>query len=390
MYNIGDLKMGVYSEYLGRQLSFDQLSRERKKQLAEISKLRGREIIVYASDMHKPNIPNLIDLSDVVPFNDQLSMLNGENIDIILQTPGGYAEVVEKLVKSVRSRFEHVGIIVPGGAYSAGTIFAMAADEILMSPTSSLGPIDAQIVSNGKRFSADAFLKGIEKIKDEAKKEGKLNIAYIPMLQNISPGEIQHCENAQAFSCRLVTDWLKQYKFKFWDTHSSNGSPVTEEDKQKRAEEIATQLCSQEKWLTHSRSIQLKDLQDLRLIITDYSTDAGLYDAINRYYTLLQMSFETNIYKIYETANSQIYRSQNPPMPPMPQAMQPAPMLIEFECQKCKATQKIQINFGQPVPLASGAVDFPKDNIYKCRNCNAESNLLGLRQQIEAQTGKKI
>lgn len=41
----------------------------------------------------------------------------------------------------------------------------MAGDEILMDPTSALGPVDAQILFQGKRFSADAFLEGLDAIK---------------------------------------------------------------------------------------------------------------------------------------------------------------------------------------------------------------------------------
>ena len=57
-------------------------------------------------------------------------------------------------------------------------LLSMAGDEILMGDSSSLGPIDAQVVSNGKRFSADAFLDGLEKIKREVAETGKLNPAY--------------------------------------------------------------------------------------------------------------------------------------------------------------------------------------------------------------------
>ena len=393
--------MGVYSEYLGKQLSFDQLSSERKVQLERISSLRGRPIVVYASDITpKNNCPNSIDRSDLLPFNDQISSISGDEIDIILQTPGGFAEVVEDLVKIVRSKFNRVGIIVPGAAYSAGTIFTMAADEILMCPTSSLGPIDAQIISNGKRFSAHAFLEGLKKIQKESAATGKLNIAYIPILQNISPGEIQHCENAQAFSKSLVTTWLKQYKFKFWDKHKSTGMGVTEEEKAERADSIATKLCDQNEWLTHGRSIKIPDLESLRLQIIDYSKDADLYDAINRYHTLLQMSFETNIYKMYETTTSQIYRmwqstvgTQLPgiPMSGIPiMPIIPNSLLLDYFCAKCKTPQSIQVDFEQNIPLADGSIIFPRNNILKCKNCNGESNLLGLRQQIEAQTGKKI
>ena len=109
---------------------------------------------------------------------------------------------------------------------------------------------------NGKRFSADAFLEGFEKIKNIAETNKRLNPAYIPMLQNISPGEIQNCENIQCFSKHLVTEWLAKYKFKYWNAHS-DGRDVTEKERRDRAEEIADDLCSQSKWLTHGVQSEL-------------------------------------------------------------------------------------------------------------------------------------
>lgn len=98
--------MGVYSDYLGKQFSFDELSNERKKQLQRISNIRRRDIIVYASNINA-SAPNSIDYSDVLPFSDQLSNLNSEDIDIILETPGGLAEVVEDLVRLVRKKHKN-------------------------------------------------------------------------------------------------------------------------------------------------------------------------------------------------------------------------------------------------------------------------------------------
>ena len=76
--------MGVYSDYLSRQLSFEELTNERKAQLRRISDIRGRNVLSFASDVAK-NCPNSIDYSDIVPFTDQLSVLTGNEIDIILQ-----------------------------------------------------------------------------------------------------------------------------------------------------------------------------------------------------------------------------------------------------------------------------------------------------------------
>ena len=51
--------MGVYSEYLGQQLSFDQLSTERQKQLKKISELRRRDIVVYRCSDSVQRFPHI-------------------------------------------------------------------------------------------------------------------------------------------------------------------------------------------------------------------------------------------------------------------------------------------------------------------------------------------
>lgn len=387
--------MGIYTEYLEKNFNFNQLLQERKKQLKLISKLRGnRDILVYASDLtNKTQAPISIDYSDILPFRDQLNNLTGNSIDIIIETPGGIAEVVEDIVHLIRSKYNNVGIIIPGTAKSAGTIFAMAGNEILMETSSSLGPIDAQIINNNKRFSADAFLDGLKKIKDEISKTNKLNPAYIPILQNISPGEIEHCENAQKFSRMLVTQWLSKYKFQNWDTHSSTGKPVTPDEKQKRANEIATQLCKHSDWLTHGRSIKIPDLKRMRLLITDYSTNKELNEAITRYYTLLRMTLDsTNIYKIFETPSSQIMRfsGANVPPPSPNQDKKIKRVFVDFECPSCKSKYTIQANLDKGIPLEKGKQPYPKDDKFNCPNCKTQSNLGQVRLQIEAQTRKRI
>ena len=389
--------MVIYRDYLNRGLNFEQLTQLRKEQLARIAKLRGdRDIIVYASDVdNKSNAPVAIDFSDILPFNDQLNNLKGKSIDVILETPGGVAEAVEDMVRLLRNKYEHIGIIIPGTAKSAGTIFSMAGDEILMGDTSALGPIDAQIISSNKRFSADAFLEGLEKIKADVLATGKLNPAYIPILQNISPGEIQHCENAQNFSKKLVTQWLSAYKFKYWAKHSSSGLDVTQEEKEQRAKQIADKLCKHSDWLTHGRSIPLKELEGMGLKITDYSKLTELNDAITRYYTLLKMTLEsTNVYKVIETTTTQILRFAVPNASntnvPNGNSQQPNNAIVNVECPNCKHKMEVQIKLSPDAPSDPTKVQYPKNDNLLCGNCKTNINLAPLRLQIEAQTGKKI
>lgn len=390
--------MGAYSEYLNRPWQAATLEAERKIQLKRISQLRGgRDILVIASDMTKsiPNISNALDVSDILPVQDQLSVLKGRELDVILETPGGLAEVAEDIVRQIRARYDRVGVIVPGWAKSAGTILAMAGDEILMGAGSALGPIDPQIgFTSGRRFSADAFLEGLSKIKEEVQSTGKLNPAYIPILQGISPGEIQNCLNAREFSQVLVREWLAEYKFKFWETHSSTGKSVTPDEKRARAAEIAEALCNHSRWLTHNRSIRKEDLEKLRLQITDYTKTPDLDDAITRYYTLLKMTFDiVNAYKVFETPQTQVLRviAQISAQQLLQQAPRGANSAqIEQKCD-CGHTSKIQMNLGKHNNLRPGFIPYPvATNVIKCPLCGRDNNLMAVRLQVEAQSGKKV
>lgn len=180
--------MGIYAEYLDAGLGADpnKLAVERKKQLARIAAIRGRDVLAYAVDVTKGKDPININYTDLLPLTDQLSNLHAKSIDIILETPGGSGETAEDIVKLLRGKYEQLGVIVPGMAKSAGTLIAMAADDILMEAMSALGPIDAQITWQGKQFSAHALLEGMEKIKREVVSTGTLNRAYVPILQKLT------------------------------------------------------------------------------------------------------------------------------------------------------------------------------------------------------------
>lgn len=384
--------MGIYSEYLDSAWTPDKLQAERKAQLGRISTIRGRDVLVYAADLDKSTAPTSLDYSDLAPVQDQLSNLSGTRIDVILETPGGSAEVAEDIVRLLHGKYDEVAFIIPGWAKSAGTIMTMAGDEILMEPASALGPIDAQLIHQGKRFSADALLEGVEKIKDEVTKSGTLSRVYVPILQGISPGELQSAENALKFARVLVADWLATYKFKNWATHSSTGNPVTDADRTARAEEVAEKLCDHRAWLTHGRSIKIADLEAMRLRITDYSQTPDLCDAVRRYHTLLRMAFGANAYKIIETPASQIVRvavTQGSATPGL--AASPGGMAnVNVPCGKCKTVQRVQANLDTMQPLAPGSVAWPDGDKLACSKCGYQTKVDDARKQVEAKTGKKV
>ncbi len=389
--------MGFYSEYLDRNFNFPDLSAERKTQLRRISEVRdGRDILVYAADLDKQGAPVSLNYGDLLPINDQLSNLSGAALDLIIETPGGSGEVAEDVVRLLRAKYQDVAVIVPGWSKSAGTMIVMAADDILMGPASAIGPIDPQINLQGKQFSVDALLDGFEKIKKEVVDTGNLNKAYIPMLQGISPGELQAASNQRNFAKELVTESLRKYKFRQWTNHRSDGRVVTDQERRDQAEAIANELRNHNRWLTHGRSIKIADLESLGLRITDYSKQPKLAEAIGRYYVLLQMTFATNIYKVIETPSSQIYRFMVPQggamrqLAPTAQQQQAQMADVELECSSCHTKSKVQANFGQARTLRPGYAAFPQDNKFHCPQCGTMIDLADLRRQLESQAKQPI
>jgi hypothetical protein len=209
------------------------------------------------------------DLKSETPARDRIA--------IILNTPGGSAETVEKLVEIVRYHYREVLFIIPDEAMSAGTIFALSGDGIYMDYTSSLGPIDPQ-VNNGKDWvPALGYLDQVEKMIEKSAK-GTLTDAELVILQNLDLAMLSRFEQAKNLTITLLKKWLVEYKFKDWKTHGTNpdkiGQEVTQDEKEQRAEEIAILLSDNKIWHSHGRKIGVRTIQNvLKLKIEDYSTN---------------------------------------------------------------------------------------------------------------------
>jgi len=66
-------------------------------------------------------------------------------LDIILHTPGGLVIAALQIARAVKAHAGRVTVFVPHFAMSGGTLLALAADQIVMSPHAVLGPVDPQI-----------------------------------------------------------------------------------------------------------------------------------------------------------------------------------------------------------------------------------------------------
>jgi len=312
-----------YQSIVGLQNVTVDLGTEMTRAMKDIADARKRPNICYIANVLNPMVSNAtsisIDNGDDTPFLEMLKCIppDERDIDIILVTPGGSADTVDYLVKKLRNRFDHVSFILPYMAMSAGTIFCMSGDELIMSDAGFFGPIDPQVPSkNGMFVPAQSLMTLISTIQSRGQaqisKGQKPDWTDIQILNNLDPKELGNAITASKLSTTLVTNYLKTYKFKTWETHS-NGTIVTEEEKNERAMEIATQLCDNSIWLSHASRITRDMANDICKLRVTYSEDVeGLDRAIKRFWALMQITLENNlIAKIYSTGNYFLFRSVN-------------------------------------------------------------------------------
>ncbi len=296
------------------------LVEEIRRSINEIETIRERPLFCYLGNIINTSIKSSIsiDYNDDLPFSEMISTVDKKvkDIDIILVTPGGSAQQVAKFVDKLRPRFDNVTFILPNMAMSAGTIFCMSGDEIIMGPNAYIGPIDPQVPNkDGTFMPAQAILTLIEDIQ----KRGEENIkkgqnpqwSDLQLLRQMDPKEIGNAISASQYSIELVKDFLYNYKFKTWINHSSDGKSVTDNEKMVKSEEIATHLCSHKEWKSHSRGITRKAAwEECKIKIMHTEDVLNLDRVIRRFWALFYWTFEnTPMAKVFISKNYCIIRN---------------------------------------------------------------------------------
>ena len=257
--------------------------------LSELELQLNSDVITYYGPIVDGNENTFLDiveeLATDVNKKDQLA--------IVLTTTGGSAMAVERYVNIIRKHYNRVLFIVPDYAYSAGTIFCMSGDEIWMDYFSVLGPIDPQVKNKEGNFvPALGYLDKVNELIEKAKTNTLSNAEFL-ILKDFDLAELRGYEQAKELTISLLEKWLVKYKFKNWNIHETQGTPVTFADKIGRAKEIADALGDNKKWKSHGRPINIEALEELKLKINDYSGENEVRGKIRGYYNLLRNYLST-------------------------------------------------------------------------------------------------
>ncbi len=116
---------------------------------AKLEQVRERPLLVYITSA-RPGCQSQISGDSVAELLLQLDALPADTkeVDFLIVSNGGDPTVAWRMVSLIRERVKKLSVMVPQAAYSAATLIALGADEIVMHPHGNLGPTDPQITTS--------------------------------------------------------------------------------------------------------------------------------------------------------------------------------------------------------------------------------------------------
>lgn len=222
----------------------------RNKYLKDLTDKTQRNTIIYAARWTTGDVPaNIISITDedLQAFMEAIHGLKGDKLDLILHTGGGSAEATDAIVTYLRQKFNDIRVIIPQAAMSAGTMLALAADEMIMGKHSFIGPIDPQFILNTpvgvQAVPAQTIMEQFKKAQKDCADNPKNLNSWLPMLSQYGPALLVQCQNQIDFGRDLVKTWLGNYMFKGEDGN--------------KAERISEFLSNHDNFKTHGKHISI-------------------------------------------------------------------------------------------------------------------------------------
>ena len=197
--------------------------KERKQLYRQHEELRNRPLISYvtsirpgvSTNMAGDAITHIIKQVENIPSNQQ-------ELDFLILSNGGDPITSLRIVSILRERFEKISVIIPFVAYSAATVLALGADELIMHPYSNLGPVDPQITissrsDNGrvskKEFSTEDISNYINFVKSDVgiTDQAHLISAFHKLADDVGPIPIGKSKRSQQLSLSLSKKMLESH-----------------------------------------------------------------------------------------------------------------------------------------------------------------------------------
>ncbi len=175
----------------------------RQEEIRNYEDLTSRALVVFWGPIR----------SEVVtPFADAINDVQPDDpLDLMLISLGGDAEAAIRMAAMCHMERADFRVIVPDTAASAATLLALAAESVVMSNTSALGPVDPQILMPRRDQYVPA--KGILEIVDDLDRRTKANPQafelYATLLADVDAIAYQTAKDAIARTAELIPEVLR-------------------------------------------------------------------------------------------------------------------------------------------------------------------------------------
>ena len=249
----------------------------------------------------------LIDLlfpESITLFEETLYGANtDEDLHMLLATPGGDGETAIRLVRQAQSRCRNLTVIVPDQAKSAGTLLALGANEILMSATSDLGPVDPQLRLRDGTFAAGkTIISAVEDAEERIEESPATFPLHVALLENVTALDVQEAREGIARSEDQVIEAL-----------SSNGERMPEQVTE-LAELLREPLINRPQ--SHGAIISAADAVALGLPVRDIDPGDPQWQAIwrlwTRYVAFGQPAIGVRVYESRDASQIQFREEDEP------------------------------------------------------------------------------
>ncbi len=242
---------------------------ERMKLIKQLEQLRNSKVLVYFSHTS-------LDDTILIPLYKELKEIgHTKKIDLVLHSYGGMVDTPYKVVMLIREFCEEFAVIVPFAAKSAASMLVLGADEVVMGPTSELGPIDPLVkhpVYNDRFIPVQAVHHCLNYLQRSI-----INSAYpeitshivSPLLDKLDPWLIGDYEKTIKASRQYAKTLLSRFMLKNNPEYVNN---VT--------------YALTEGYFSHGYSIGHREAKDLGLIVTEASEE--LWDVIWKLYLVYE------------------------------------------------------------------------------------------------------
>ena len=236
--------------------------------IRDIEELTGRDLIIYFTDCDRTNAR--IDRTDDCYLAELLGSRSRNEVDLLLETNGGETDATEKLCSMLHNAKPDLRVIVPRRAKSNGTVIAFCGKEIVMGPSSELGPIDPSI--------------------------GGVPVEYL-----INANRHVSADDDRLVVLQMAKDALAQtigMAKRFLKTGMLSGKEEYE------IEKIVTKLATKDKYQSHGAVINATEAETLGLKVTALDENSTLWQKLWLLRTMYAFDCQQKGYaKLFESNN---------------------------------------------------------------------------------------